>query len=144
MSNVTDVEEKVKIEIETKFSAKELPEFKTQKEKTEYALLEIQDIRLEISKLSAVVNSLLKSVKQLEKDQGLEATDLGKIIEDVELLTQTLEIMRLAHEACAERQSEENKWKNRRVVSLLDRITLVVGAIIALIATFFAGKGFLK
>jgi hypothetical protein len=144
MSNETVVEEKVKIEVATKFTSKELPVFKTQKEKIDYAIAETQDIRLEISKLSSVVNSILKSVKELEKNQGLDSDELVGLVEQVELLTQTLEIMKLAHEACAERQSTENQWKNRRVVSLLDRITLVVGAIIALIATFFAGKGFLK
>lgn len=95
----------------------------------------------DLTKISEVVDDLFKSIKQLEQLRGSDLESMQEMEEQIVWLRQALEEVRLAYE---DHTTQETHWKNRRIVGLLDRITIVIGSILALIATFFAGKGMLK
>jgi FtsZ-binding cell division protein ZapB len=102
------------------------------------------DYTEELGKLSEIVSGLALSVKKLEEFHSSDSAEVATVVSQVEALEKTLEEMKKTQEQHTERLQLDNKWKNRRVVGLLDRVTIVIGAIIALIATYFAGKGMMK
>jgi hypothetical protein len=109
-----------------------------------FLLKEYTELQSQLFKLTFVVEALSHSMKSLEHAQKMSNASVFSETEHLEeLQKKLLELGSTKTETLVE-ESIKKQWKTRNVVTLLDRITIAVGAIIALIGTILAGGGYLK